>query len=73
MSTLGIATFSDGFFVVGVGRINEASQCADLYGVILQYRTRANGLCCRLERNAWRQDGEELIRQRDMERIVNDE
>lgn len=52
--------------------INEASQFSDLYGVILLYRTRANGLCCRLERNAWRKDGEELIRQRDMELRVND-
>lgn len=41
--------------------IHESCQFSDLYGVIAHYRSRANGLCCRLERNAWTKNGLELL------------
>eukprot|EP00038_Savillea_parva_P020949 m.32920 g.32920 ORF g.32920 m.32920 type:complete len:81 (-) comp4946_c0_seq1:2231-2473(-) len=60
-------------FVVSIfNSINDA-YVDDLFGVLVLHRTRANGLCCRLERNAWRADGEELIRQRDLAHMANED
>eukprot|EP00040_Diaphanoeca_grandis_P028092 m.161346 g.161346 ORF g.161346 m.161346 type:complete len:240 (-) comp31228_c0_seq1:46-765(-) len=41
--------------------IHDSAQFSDLYGVILHYRTRQNGLCCRLEKNAWRKNGMDML------------